>query len=202
MSKDGSIRDSRSQLRTGAEETGSSRRRRTSGAPPESEAAAWNIDEKVAIWFRLTQSLTAEDVGQCRSRLSSEERERCDRFVFERDRRDFAAAHALLRDALSLHGRLAPQAWKFDVEADGKPYLAEQSELQFNIGHTRGLVACALSLSGPIGVDVEPIAHERDAESISERYFAPREQPTSERATKAPTAACVSPNCGLRRRLI
>ena len=178
MSKTASLGNSLSQTRAESGEIGSigsSVQRQTHSAAPTSEEAAWKFAEPVAIWFRVTQSLTAEEVDQARSTLSSDERARCDRLVFERDRRDFAAAHALLRDALSRHGRLSPGDWKFGVEAGGKPYLADQSELQFNIAHTRGLVVCALSLAGPIGVDVEAIAYERDIDAISERYFAPTE---------------------------
>jgi 4'-phosphopantetheinyl transferase len=178
MPKNASVGNSPSQTRAESGETGStgsSAQRQTHSAAPTSEAAAWKLAEPVAIWFRVTQSLTAEEVDQARSTLSLDERERCDRLVFERDRRDFAAAHALLRDALSHHGRLSPGDWKFGVEAGGKPYLADQSELQFNIAHTRGLVVCALSLSGPIGVDVESIPYERDIDAISESYFAPAE---------------------------
>jgi 4'-phosphopantetheinyl transferase len=129
----------------------------------------------VVIWFRLTQSMSAQDVEEARSMLSPEERARADRFVFERDRRDFVAAHALLRGVLSHHGGLPPDRWQFESEAAGKPCLAGQSELQFNIAHTRGLVACALSLVGPVGIDVESNEGERDIDSISESYFAPSE---------------------------
>ena len=34
-----------------------------------------------------------------------------------------------------------PDGWKFGTGAAGKPYLVGQSKLQFNIAHTRGLVA-------------------------------------------------------------
>jgi 4'-phosphopantetheinyl transferase len=53
--------------------------------------------------------------------------------------------------------------------------LIGQSELQFNIAHTRGLVACALSRTDPIGIDVEAIDPERDIDSILEENFAPTE---------------------------
>ena len=140
-----------------------------------SEVLSWKLDQPVVIWFRPTQSMNAQAVERARSMLSLDECARADRFVFERDRRDFAAAHALLRGALSHHGGLLPDGWKFGSEAAGKPYLVPQSGLQFNIAHTRGLVACALSLAGPVGIDVECIDGEREIDSISGNYFAPTE---------------------------
>lgn len=140
-----------------------------------SKVVSWKLDQPVVIWFRPTLSMSAQAVDQARSMLSPDERARADRFVFERDRRDFVAAHALLRGALSHHSGLSPDEWRFESEAAGKPYLLHQSELQFNIAHTRGLVACALSLAGPVGIDVECVDGEREIGSISESYFAPTE---------------------------
>jgi 4'-phosphopantetheinyl transferase len=137
-----------------------------------SEVASWKFVAPVTIWFRVTRSMSAQAIDQARSMLSLDERARSDRFVFERDRRDFVAAHALLRGMLSHYGQLPPDGWKFASEASGKPFLIDQSELQFNIAHTRGLVACALSLAGPIGIDVESTDSERDIDAISEKHFA------------------------------
>jgi 4'-phosphopantetheinyl transferase len=140
-----------------------------------SDIACWKLVPPVAIWFRLTQSMSARDVDEARLLLSVEERARADRFVFERDQRDFVAAHALLRAVLSHHGGLSTDRWEFESEAAGKPRLVRQPELQFNIAHTRGLVACALSLVGPVGIDVETIDAGRDIESVAESNFAPSE---------------------------
>lgn len=137
-----------------------------------SVAMSWKLVQPTVVWYRITHSMSAGEVDQARSKLSPDERARCDKFVFERDRRDFAAAHALLRDVLSHHGQLPPESWIFGSEADGKPYLADQTDLQFSLAHTDGLVACALSLAGPVGVDVEPVDRERDIDGISENYFA------------------------------
>jgi 4'-phosphopantetheinyl transferase len=119
--------------------------------------------------------MSAPEVAEARAQLSPDERARCDRFLFERDRRDFAAAHALLRGALRLHGGFPQDCWQFGSDAEGKPFLLGQSKLEFNIAHTRGLVACALSLEGAIGVDVEPVDIARNTEEIAERYFAESE---------------------------
>ncbi len=144
-------------------------------AGPTRKDLLWSLTEPVAVWFRFTEHLTAQDVEKALLRLPSDERSRSRKFAFERDRRDFVAAHALLRDVLSLYGPLAPTEWQFVERPDGKPVLLDPSGLSFNITHTRGLVACALSLSGPVGVDAEPVEIGRDIDSISDRTFAPNE---------------------------
>jgi 4'-phosphopantetheinyl transferase len=133
---------------------------------------AWQLSPPVVTWFRLTATMTAPDVATARAVLSAEERARCDRFRFERDRRDFAAAHALLRGALAFHGGRPAGSWRFEADAAGKPFLVGHPGIEFSIAHTRGLVACALSVAGLVGVDVEVLDEARDAEEIAERYFA------------------------------
>ena len=55
--------------------------------------------------------------------LSSAERDRAARFVFERDRRRYAAAHATLRSLLASHLEVAPGALEFETGEFGKPSL-------------------------------------------------------------------------------
>jgi 4'-phosphopantetheinyl transferase len=134
-----------------------------------------NPVEPLNIWFRPTEAMDAGDFAQALATLPPEERARCDRFRFEHDRRDFAAAHALLRGALHLHFRLPPESWRFAADPAGKPFLVGEPRIEFNIAHTRGLVACALSQTEPIGVDVERIDGRRNDEALSQRYFAKKE---------------------------
>jgi 4'-phosphopantetheinyl transferase len=107
--------------------------------------------------------------------LSVEERARRDRFVLERDRRDFAEAHALTRRVLSLYESVEPQDWTFAVTAEGKPYLppdqAGTPALLFNLSHTRGLVACAVTRGADVGLDVESIDRAVNTRGISKRFF-------------------------------
>jgi hypothetical protein len=53
------------------------------------------------IWYQATDSFDDRATRNAMALLSSAERDNCSRFAFERDRRDYAAAHGLLRSALS-----------------------------------------------------------------------------------------------------
>ena len=58
----------------------------------------------------------------------------------------------------------------------GKPYF-ENSEIKFNVSHSKGYVACAVSMGEELGVDIEAseISPER-AEKLAKRYFGTLDQ--------------------------
>jgi len=88
--------------------------------------------------------------------LDDAEIARADRFLRSCDRLAFVAAHALKRLALAevLSGQSA-RTLQFSANYFGKPFLTGGDEIQFNLSHTTGLVALAVSLRAPVGIDVE-----------------------------------------------
>jgi len=130
----------------------------------------------VDVWYQLTDRLDEREHAEAIELLSTTERERWRRFVHEKHRRDFAAAHALLRRALSARAARPPTSWQFRTDPSGKPHVHDSDfALQFNIAHTDGLVACALTQAGDIGVDAEAIDRVADPLDIAARYFSERE---------------------------
>lgn len=130
----------------------------------------------VYVTYRFTAMLSDDAIAEAVADLSPEERYRHDRFHFERDRRDFAVAHALLRRCLSECGDRPPNGWTFTTGKNGKPLLAHEDALRthltFNLSHTTGLVACAVGHNVELGVDVERVAGRSDMMALSERFFA------------------------------
>jgi 4'-phosphopantetheinyl transferase len=130
----------------------------------------------VHVWRRVTGALEAHEVVALAGQLSPDERFKCERFRFERDRRDYAAAHALLRRALSHYADRPPESWRFEQAPGGKPRLACDGRapcLSFNLSHTRGLVACAISGGAEVGIDVERA--DRYSRDVAERFFSAHE---------------------------
>ncbi len=136
------------------------------------------------IRYRLTGDLSDEAYAAAQRTLSPEERARHDRFVFDRDRRDFAAAHALLHQMLTAAG--VPESERAFVQGEhGKPSIAvgkgHPKRVGFNLAHTRGLVACATVTVNAaerlpdVGVDVEPIRVRDSGLDIAGRFFCPGE---------------------------
>jgi 4'-phosphopantetheinyl transferase len=128
--------------------------------------------EPVHVWYCLTEQLGEDALAQARDVLSPAERKRRERFRFARDRRDFTAAHALLRSALTFHEHAPPSTWVFQADDGGKPVLAPgQSTVAFNLAHTNGLAACVLTKAGDVGIDAESLHRALDAGEIADRYF-------------------------------
>lgn len=110
--------------------------------------------------------------------LDDEERARAARFHFERDRQAYIAAHALLRAALSAEAPRPLPDWRFSANDFGKPEViggGETPPLRFNLSHTRGLVAVAVTLVHDVGIDVEALDPGRLSMDLAASTFAPAE---------------------------
>jgi len=115
--------------------------------------------------------------------LSKADQARADRFLVADARRLFLVAHAALHHQL-LHLGFHPP-YRFAEGEKGKPYLPDHPDVKFNLSHTNGLIAVALTQHHDIGVDVEQRPNGRDIDSIAERVFTPSE--------REEMAACTDP---------
>lgn len=113
-----------------------------------------------------------------RTLLSPDEAARASRFFFADDALRFIVGRALVRTLLSRYANVEPQAWPLAIDGHGRPVLAGHPngapDLRFNLTHTRGLVACAVTVGREVGVDVEHIGRTLTHE-VPERFFSPRE---------------------------
>jgi 4'-phosphopantetheinyl transferase len=136
-------------------------------------------EEVVHVTIRLTSALDDHAISEAVEQLSEDERARHDRFVFDADRRDFAVAHALLRQSLSAVGDRAPHEWKFTEGRHGKSRLVqdnhESAPLSFNITHTSGLVACVIARDAEVGIDAETLHRRIDLSELPDDYLSPFE---------------------------
>ena len=138
----------------------------------------------VHVWYQATDALDDAAIAAAVSVLSDDEREQYGRFHFARDARDYAAAHALLRLTLSRYDDLAPERWRFDKDAGGKPFLVDPGALfraSVSLSHAHGMVACAVTTEGDVGVDVERTDRAVNVDGIAARFFAPAEAAHLER---------------------
>jgi len=84
----------------------------------------------------------------------------------------------MVRIMLSSHAPCPPSACRFSTGTHGKPEIVRTAEiplLRFNLSHTRGLVAAAVTLDNDVGIDVEAIDPDRLSLDLAARYFAASE---------------------------
>ncbi len=129
----------------------------------------------MSLWYCFTERLDPAALAAAEASLSPDEVARADRFRFAHDRRDYVAAHGMLRAALSARFGGAPGAWVFAGRPDEKPTLVSPGGIDFSLAHTRGLVACAVTAEGRIGVDAENAERRLSVDGIARRFFAPDE---------------------------
>ena len=92
--------------------------------------------------------------------LSTQERERADKFRFEVHRRRYVAGRGELRRLLSRYLGLTPLEISLGYGSDGKPFCTIQPpgrNIFFNLSHSENAAALAISSGFEVGIDVEQI---------------------------------------------
>ena len=134
------------------------------------------LENEVHVWFTSPEAITdPEQLAEYTSMLSSAEKQRQQRFYFEKDRHRFLVSHALVRKVLSFYIDVVPGDWEFSVNPHGRPDISGPeitSALQFNLSHTVGLAACVVALESDCGIDVEQVTARGNQLAIAEKMFA------------------------------
>lgn len=142
--------------------------------------AANDID----VWLTRYDTIDDENLlARMRRILDDEERRQEHVFYFADDRRRHLVTRAMVRTVLSHYLPLPADAWMFTKNAYGRPAIAETITdvlpeargLAFNLSHTRGLIALAVSRDREVGVDVEHLSVRNVSLGIAHRFFSPRE---------------------------
>jgi 4'-phosphopantetheinyl transferase len=137
-------------------------------------------DSAIHIYLgRLEDVDTSRVRNVCMAMLCPAEKQRAERFAFDRHRRQYVLAHGLVRAALSHSApEVDPAAWRFDSDCYGRPVIAHPRNtepLYFSLSHTDGLVACAVSSCESVGVDVEATDRPTTPLEIAEAFFSREE---------------------------
>lgn len=131
--------------------------------------------------------------------LDQEERQRAERFTFERHRRRWVAGRAALRGILAEHLECRSEDIRFQLRPDGKPVVVAHDQtgvsgreamssdaaalpisvaapLYFNMSHSEERAVVSVSLTHETGCDVEWVKRIRDMDNLCRRVFSPAEQ--------------------------
>jgi 4'-phosphopantetheinyl transferase len=107
--------------------------------------------------------------------LSSDEKNRSERFRFEHLRRRFCVARGLLRLFLGAYLATPPRDIEFSCGKYGKPSVAGVEDFQFNISHSENVTVYAFAFGCDLGIDVEQIRNIDDIDAIARHFFCSEE---------------------------
>ncbi len=134
--------------------------------------------QHVTIWYLDPARITAtKSIETLKTWLSNIETERMKRFHHAKHQHAFLISHALKRAALAHVLGLEPNELEFGIGSQGRPFIMgkAQHNLQFNLSHTDGLVALAVSLDAYVGLDVESLTRKIPETAFAARFFTPPE---------------------------
>jgi 4'-phosphopantetheinyl transferase len=145
------------------------------------DAASAASRHDIDIWLTYyNETIDDRQLPGLRSLLSDEEAARERHFYFADDRKRYLVTRAMVRMLLSRYAPIAPERWVFSKNAYGRPVIAdaiaaaetEARDLFFNLSHTRGLIALAVTRGRELGVDVENIAARTVSLDIAKHFSA------------------------------
>jgi 4'-phosphopantetheinyl transferase len=130
--------------------------------------------DEVHVWLADLDHPSADSL---KSLLTEDEIIRAERFHFEKDKKHYIVARALLRKLLAAYLGTTAGELRFNYAEKGKPALAgvENSLLNFNLAHSHAKAIYAFSRGRELGVDLEFIRKDFGSEEIAERFFSPGE---------------------------
>lgn len=128
---------------------------------------------EVHIWyFWLDQWRTK--TKELKSLLSPEEIIRGERYVIPDRENDFIINKGLERLLLSQYLNKRPEEIIFSTSETGKPFILD-TELQYNISHSKDLLLCAISADAHLGVDIQHIYEIKPLDRIIKKVLSPTE---------------------------
>ena len=130
------------------------------------------VKDKTKIYMAKTDILDECLFDELYRKVSEERRKKIDALRFDKDRRLSLGAELILHETLRRYGYDPAREIKIMRGENGKPYLAGEGGIYFNLSHSGEYVMCAVS-DREIGCDIQKITN--SDYRIAERFFTSRE---------------------------
>lgn len=143
------------------------------------DSSTGEISHQVHVWAISLANLVETELNYLNSICDATEHQKADRFIFDRDRYAYLAAHGLVRFALSEYdSTYSPCEWSFHTGPHGRPEIDTHlgSYLRFNLSHCATRVVCVVSKIIDCGIDVEPIKRANDCNTLIEHCLTAKEK--------------------------
>jgi 4'-phosphopantetheinyl transferase len=134
------------------------------------------LQQQSQLWLANIQQLDDADCALLDSALSTDERAALAQAKTAKQRQRQRLSRSLSRLILAKHSGCSPQQLAFSYNPQGKPLLANNPALAFNLSHSGDWVVLAVAQGcEQLGVDVEHCQRRNKVLAIAERYFAASE---------------------------
>jgi 4'-phosphopantetheinyl transferase len=133
-------------------------------------------NDEIHIWLENISMDLQKDKAVLINILSKDEYERSCKFSFSYLKDHFVACRANLRLILSYYINVNPQDIKFCYGKYGKPRLAQNNGVRFNLSHSENWAVYAISLGNEVGIDIEHIRSDRYSSDMEQLCFSKSEQ--------------------------
>ncbi|MHA4844102.1 4'-phosphopantetheinyl transferase family protein [Flavitalea antarctica] len=131
-------------------------------------------EDEVHVW-RADLEIDERTKTSLLTLLSPDEKNRAQKFRFAKDSRNFIAARGILRLLIGKYLAINPAEFSFQYSKFGKPGIANNNTLHFNISHSQNIALFAFSKRFNIGVDVEFVNPDIEVRDIARNFFSTNE---------------------------
>ena len=128
------------------------------------------VEDEVHLW-----TIPIAAAGNWAWALPQPDLDKADRFRSAEDRHRFEVSHGALRLLLSRYLGRPAGAISITEGPNGKPGLADEAGLSFNMTHSKTTVVIAMAWDMALGVDIEPLQAAGDFDRIAGQFFSPSE---------------------------
>jgi 4'-phosphopantetheinyl transferase len=135
-------------------------------------SAETSAPSQVSVWHATVADLISARPNRIAAGLAllrPHELDRYGRFRHDTDRLMFLLGRVMARVLVGRMLDVAPDAWPWCEGDRGRPEIAGSTTVSFNLAHSGGLVACAVSRDALVGVDLEDRARPQLAEALVAR---------------------------------
>lgn len=149
------------------------------------------MSDSVQVWqipLRVDESRSRHLLSAYRQCLSSDEKDKADRFRFSDDRRRFIMARGTLRHLLARELNQSPAQVTFCYGTYGKPSVStlekplsqtrsgRDGSFHFNLSHSGEIALCALGHRRAVGIDIEQVRILQRLDGMIQRTLVASEQ--------------------------
>jgi 4'-phosphopantetheinyl transferase len=134
------------------------------------------FDNELHVW-RARLDLSPVTRERLQNTLSSDEKERAERFLIPEAREHFVAARGILRELLGGYLEVQAERVVLTFGPEGKPSLSpkHKSRIRFNVAHSHGMGLFVFAHNHEIGVDIEYVQNDFRGMEIASHFFSQRE---------------------------